>query len=239
LLDGQTRQLLGLVPYDGLSPLRVGASAGVATRYLAPRESREVAILGSSKQARRQLQAILRTAPNVEKVRVFSPTQEHRQAFAKEMSEWMGVSVEPVDNAEAAVTGADIVDSAAAARSNTFEWGWVKPGALVMAIGGGQMPAEVLTEARVVLPSWDSTADESTQREPFGSAIRAGTYTKDDILGELGAVILGEVTARENPGQTVVFDVGRLNMWAVAVSNWAYEWARVRELGTQVSLSLS
>src|SRR4051812_48333812 len=33
LLDPETRQLLGLVPYEGLSPLRVGASAGVAARY--------------------------------------------------------------------------------------------------------------------------------------------------------------------------------------------------------------
>src|ERR1051326_2340277 len=55
LLEAETRQLLGLVPYEGLSPLRVGASTGVATRYLAPPNARSVAILGSSKQARRQL----------------------------------------------------------------------------------------------------------------------------------------------------------------------------------------
>jgi ornithine cyclodeaminase/alanine dehydrogenase-like protein (mu-crystallin family) len=86
LLDAETRQLLGIVPYEGLSPLRVGASAGVATRYLAPQNTRSVAILGSSKQARRQLQAIARTVPGIEQVRVFSPTPEHREAFAREAS---------------------------------------------------------------------------------------------------------------------------------------------------------
>ena len=30
LLDGETRQFLAIVPYEGLSPMRVGASAGVA-----------------------------------------------------------------------------------------------------------------------------------------------------------------------------------------------------------------
>jgi alanine dehydrogenase len=236
LLDGETRQLQAIVPYEGLSPLRVGASAGVACRYLAPSDARTVAILGSSKQARRQLQAILRTAPSVDQVRVYSPTPQHREAFAQETSAWLGVKVEPVESPEAAVRDADIVDSATNTRTPVLDWQWVKPGALVMQIGGGQLPDEVLTEARVVLPTWDSTEDESTGREPFGSAIRAGHYERSRAA-ELGAVILGEVTPRESSVQTVVFDVGRINVWAVTVTHWAYEWARERELGTQFSLS--
>jgi alanine dehydrogenase len=236
LLDGETRQLQAIVPYEGLSPLRVGASAGVACRYLAPRDAKRVAILGSSKQARRQLQAVVRTAPSVDQVRVYSPTPEHREAFAQETSAWLGVKVEAVESAEAAVRGADIVDSATNTRTPVLEWEWVKPGALVMQIGGGQLPHEVLSEARVVLPTWDSTEDESTGREPFGSAIRAGNYARSQAA-ELGAVILGEETPRESPDQTVVFDVGRINVWAVTVTHWAYEWARQRELGTQFSLS--
>jgi alanine dehydrogenase len=236
LLDGETRQLQAIVPYEGLSPLRVGASAGVACRYLAPKDARRVAILGSSKQARRQLQAIVRTAPSVDQVRVYSPTPEHREAFAHETSAWLGVKVEAVESAEAAVRDADIVGSATNTRTPVLEWQWVKPGALVMQIGGGQLPDEVLSEARVVLPTWDSTEDESTGREPFGSAIRVGSYSRSQAA-ELGAVILGEVTRRESPDQTVVFDVGRINVWAVTVTHWAYEWARERELGTQFSLS--
>jgi ornithine cyclodeaminase/alanine dehydrogenase-like protein (mu-crystallin family) len=232
LLDAETRQFLGIVPYEGLSPFRVGASAGVAARYLAPKGARSAAIIGSSKQARRQLHAIVRAVPSVSEARVYSPTREHRQAFATEMSDFLGINVRAVESAEAAVTGADIVDS-----STNFEWAWVKPGALVMSIGGGQLPDEVLTQARVVLPTWDSTADEATGREPFGPAIRAGRFTQDHIAGELGQVIRGEVTVRESEDETVVFDVGRINIWAVAVTFWAYEWAREREIGTPVTLS--
>jgi ornithine cyclodeaminase/alanine dehydrogenase-like protein (mu-crystallin family) len=237
LLDAETRQFLGIVPYEGLSPFRVGASAGVAARYLAPKGARSVAIIGSSKQARRQLHAIVRAVPTVNEARVYSPTPEHRQAFAAEMSDFLGINVRAADSAEAAVRGADIVDSSTNTRTPSFEWGWVKPGALVMSIGGGQLPDEVLTQARVVLPTWDSTADEATGRAPFGPAIRDGSFTKDDMIGELGAVIRGEVTIRESDDQTVVFDVGRINIWAVAVTYWAYEWAREREIGTPVTLS--
>jgi alanine dehydrogenase len=237
LLDNETRALIGIVPYEGLSPLRVGASAGVAAKYLAPSNVRDVAILGSSKQARRQLQAIVRTVPGIKQVRVYSPTQENRERFARECSEWLGVNVNAVDSAEEAVRGAEIVDVATNTKTPAFEWSWLKPGALLMAIGGGQVPDEVLTEARVVVPTWESTEDPETGRDPYGSAIRAGKYTKDDIAAELGAVILGEKKVREDDNTTVVFDVGRINIWAVATTYWAYEWCRDNELGTAVSLS--
>ncbi len=236
LLDAETRQFMGIVPYEGLSPLRVGASAGVAARYLAPKDARSVAIIGSSKQARRQLHAIVRAVPSVKEARVYSPTPEHRQTFAAEMSDFLGIDVRAVDSAEAAVRDADIVDSSTNTKTPVLDWDWVKPGALVMQIGGDQLPLEVLQQ-RIFVPTWDSTVDEATGREPFGSAIRAGTLKREDIAGELGQVILGEVPAREREEQTVVFDVGRINIWAVAVTHWAYEWAREREIGTPVALS--
>ncbi len=235
LLDGETRQFIGIVPYEGLSPLRVGASAGVAAGYLAPKNARSVAIIGSSKQARRQLQAIVRAVPTVKEARVYSPTPENREAFAAEMSDFLSIDARAVDNAEAAVRDADIVNSSTNTKTPVLAWEWVKPGALAMQIGGDQLPAEVLQQ-RIVVPTWDSTVDEATGREPFGSAIRNGTLKREDVI-ELGQVILGEVPPRDADDQTVVFDVGRINIWAVAVTQWAYEWAREREIGIPVSLS--
>ena len=236
LLDGETRQFLGIVPYEGLSPMRVGASAGVAARYLAPNDARSVAIVGSSKQARRQLHAIQRAVPSVREARVYSPTREHREAFAREMSDFLRIDVRAVDSAEAAVRDADIVDTSTNTKTPVLDWDWIKPGALVMQIGGNQLPDDVLNQ-RIVVPTWSSTEDPSTGREPFGSAIRDGRLKREDIAGELGQVILGEVQARESDDQVVVFDVGRINIWAVAVTYWAYEWARDREIGIPVGLS--
>jgi len=236
LLDPESRQFLGIVPYEGLSPMRVGASAGVAARYLAPKDAGIVAIIGSSKQARRQLHAIVRAVPSIWQARVYSPTPEHRLAFAKEMSDFLGIEVKAVDSSEEAVRGADVVDSSTNTRTPVLEWEWVKPGALVMQIGGDQLPDDVLQQ-RIFVPTWASTEDPATGREPFGSAIRDGRLKREDIAGELGQVITGEVKARERDDQTVVFDVGRINIWAVAVTFWAYEWAREREIGIPVGLS--
>src|SRR4051794_27988036 len=109
LLDPQTRQLLAIVDYTSLNPLRVGASAGVGCRYLAPEGARVAAILGSSKQARAQLQAIQRTVPTLERARVYSPSPEHREAFAREVTEWLDLLVEAASSAQEATEGAQII----------------------------------------------------------------------------------------------------------------------------------
>jgi ornithine cyclodeaminase/alanine dehydrogenase-like protein (mu-crystallin family) len=236
LLDAETRQLLGIVPYEGLSPLRVGASAGVAARYLAPEGARTVGMLGSSKQARRQLQAIVRTVPGIESARVYSPTPENRERFAAETSAWLGIKVQAVEQPREAVEGADIVDSSTNTRTPAFEWEWVKAGALVMPIGGGQLPEQAIGSARIVVPTFDSTKEEATARDPLGAAIRDGRLKQEDVI-ELGAVVRSEATVRQTDSDTVVFDVGRINIWAVAVTHWAYEWCREREIGTPINLS--
>ena len=233
LLDPQTRQLQALVDYWSLSPLRVAASAGVGLRRLAPEGARTAGILGSSKQARAQLQAIQRTVPTLEGARVYSPTREHREAFAREVQEWLDLPVEAVDSAEQAVAGADIVGLANNARQPVAELAWVKPGALIVSIGSNQLPASVTEGPRVVSTTWETLAT----REPYASRIKAGSYSREDVAADLGPLILGEATPRRNPQDIVVFEVTRLNIWAVAIAHWAYRWAQTQSVGTRFSLS--
>lgn len=234
LLHPETRQLQALVPYIGLSPVRVGATAGVACRYLAPEGATSAAIIGSSKQARRQLQAIVRAVPSVRSATVFSPTPANREAFAREMSAWLGITVEPAVSVQQAVAGADIVDLANNSKQPLLDMAWVKPGALVMPVGGNQLLPSVLDGGcRIVTTTW---AQMARGREPYGTAIREGRFTRDQTVGELAEVILGQVTARRSPDETVVYELGRINIWAVAVCHWAYQWAQQRGAGTPFSL---
>ena len=233
LLHPETRQLEAIVDYSSLSPVRVGASAGVGCRYLAPARARTAAILGSSKQARGQLQAIRRSVSTLERARVFSPTREHREAFAQEMAEWLDLPVEAVATAQEAIRDADVVGLANNSRAPVIDLSWVKAGALVVSIGSGQLPAAVMAGPRVVATTWESIAT----REPYASAVKAGTYSRECIAAELGAVITGEATARGSPDATVVFELTRINLWGVAVARWAYEWASERGVGTAFTLS--
>ena len=50
-------------------------------------------------------------------------------------------------------------------------------------------------------------------------------------------MILSEASARQSPNQTVIFELSRINLWAVAVAYWAYEWALKEGVGIPFSLS--
>ena len=147
LFDGRTRALLALMDYGVLNSLRVGATAGVAARYLAPPGSKRLGLLGSGWQALPQVVALARAVPTLEHITVFSPTPAHREKFAESLSEVLGIAIQPVASAAEAILDADVVDLCAPGhfdvRAPLFEAGWVKHGALVISMAANQYPARV------------------------------------------------------------------------------------------------
>ena len=75
-----------LICPDGvMQRMRVGATSAVAAKYMAKKGSRIATIIGSGWQAGSQLLG-LDAVFDLKDIRVFSPRQESREAFAKEMS---------------------------------------------------------------------------------------------------------------------------------------------------------
>src|SRR6516225_1983336 len=86
LFDGKSGPLLALIHADYLGQLRTGAASGVATQYMARPDATEVGLYGSGKQARTQVQAVCKVR-KVRRVQVYSPNEERRRRFARDMSE--------------------------------------------------------------------------------------------------------------------------------------------------------
>ncbi|HYJ17497.1 MAG TPA: ornithine cyclodeaminase family protein, partial [Candidatus Limnocylindria bacterium] len=83
---------------DGyLQHMRVGACAGLGTKYLARKDAKVMAMIGSGGMARSYTEAIKHVRP-LEVVRVFSPTKKNREAFAAEMTEKLDIEVIAVDS---------------------------------------------------------------------------------------------------------------------------------------------
>ena len=110
LFDGETRALLALMDYGVLNSLRVGATAGVAARHLAPPARARWACWARAGRPRPRSARWTAAVPSIEEIRVYSPTREHRQAFARDMAQRHDLPVIAVESAEAAIRGADVVD---------------------------------------------------------------------------------------------------------------------------------
>src|SRR5260370_7456883 len=93
---------------------RTGAASGVATKYLACRNSRVAAIIGTGGQARTQLEAIA-AVRKLESARVYGRDAAKRERFCDEMSEQLGIPVHPSPPAAHPVRRAHTVSTATTA----------------------------------------------------------------------------------------------------------------------------
>jgi alanine dehydrogenase len=135
---------------DGyLQHMRVGGSAGLGVDLLARPDAEVVGMLGSGGMARTYLEAIAEVRP-LRLVKVFSPTRANREAYAEEMSEQLGVQVVPVDSAEEAVRGSQIVATATDALEPTFRAEWVEPGTHLTCVTRRELDAAIIGRADLV-----------------------------------------------------------------------------------------
>ncbi|MGH9861830.1 MAG: ornithine cyclodeaminase family protein, partial [Candidatus Acidiferrales bacterium] len=134
LYRADSGELVALLEADYLGRMRTGAASGVATKYMARAEAARVGVIGCGHQAPTQLLALARVR-KLGAVRAYSPTAARRAAFAERMSAELGVRVEAVDTAEAAVREADIVVTITSARAPVLEGAWLAPGTHVNAAG--------------------------------------------------------------------------------------------------------
>ncbi len=148
--SSKTGALEAVIEAFALGQLRTGAMTGVATRWLAREDADELAQIGTGKQARTQVAAVA-AVRRLRRVRVYSPTREHREAFARELErEQLGVSVLACDSLERALDGAPIATIATRAREPFVRAGMLARGAHLNAIGA--ITAERAELAQDVFP---------------------------------------------------------------------------------------
>jgi len=106
---------------------RVGATSGVAAKYLARSDAKTLGLLGTGFQAGGQLEAMC-AVRDFSEIKVYSPTPANRRAFAEHYRKALDRNIHAVDSAEEAAEGADVLVTATNSVSPTIEPAWLKPG---------------------------------------------------------------------------------------------------------------
>jgi alanine dehydrogenase len=235
LYDGKTGALLSLMRADWLGQVRTGAASGVATKYMARPEAAEVGILGSGKQARTQVRAVC-LVRKVRRVMVYSPSEENRRRFAREMSELCGVEVVPAAEAEQAVRDKDIVITATSSRQPVLRGEWLAPGTHLNAIGSnfmGKAELDVAAIQRCGTIVVDSRDQARIEAGDFQQALEQNVLHWQDVR-ELGQVIIGRFPGRKGPEEITLFKSLGLAIEDVVVAARVYKEAVATGLGQSV-----
>jgi alanine dehydrogenase len=125
---------------DGfLQHMRVGALYGLGAKYLARKNAAVVGILGSGGMARSHLTAFA-CVRNIRRAKVFSPSREHREIYAREMERKLRIETIPCAGAEEAAQGVDILATCTNAKEPTVYARMLEPGMHLTQVSGEFAP---------------------------------------------------------------------------------------------------
>jgi ornithine cyclodeaminase/alanine dehydrogenase-like protein (mu-crystallin family) len=244
LFSTENGEPLAILPDGVMQRMRVGAANGLGVKYLARKDASTVGILGSGWQAGAQLMAVC-AVREIKLIRCFSPTKSNRDAFATQMSELLGVAVEPVAQPEEATQGADIVLCATNSLDAIFFERWVEPGVHLSSIKQPEIEIKALLRAdRIVLHSHDTTPVHVTTRDlalakkANEHGWSAGNELDFDKLPTLPEMIVGRAQGRQTDDEITCFmnNIGLGYQFAAAgsvVYRKAKEAGAGRELPTE------
>ncbi|MFB6153065.1 MAG: ornithine cyclodeaminase family protein [Halodesulfurarchaeum sp.] len=233
LFDAESGELRAIIDGASMNPFKTGAAGAVAVDALARQDATDVGLFGSGPQARGQLRATS-TVRDLERVRVYSPTRDHRERFAEEMDEELVADVDAVPNSEETVAGADIVITATDASEPVFDGGSLEAGTHVTAMGQYHPQKREIdattVERSIYVP--DLRARVSQDAGAFLLAGEAGVIDEDHVHAELGEVLVGDAPGRTAREQVTVFDSGGTGIETVAAASLLYDRAKSADLGT-------
>jgi ornithine cyclodeaminase/alanine dehydrogenase-like protein (mu-crystallin family) len=229
LFDTEKAELAAVIEADRLGQLRTGAASGVAAKYLARPDAASLGVIGCGWQAESQVRAIRAAVPTIERVVAYCRSEERLERFCSELGAEAGES-----HRDAA--DQDIVVTATTSKDPVLRGEWLRPGALVCAIGANEPRARELDDIVLERTQFVCCDSREQARLESGDLIEPVEHGVLDWLEvhELQEVVAGEVPGRQSPEDIVLFKSNGIAAWDVAIGAVALERARERGVGRQL-----
>ena len=221
--DPETGYPLAIMDATEITAYRTGATAAIASRYLARRDSRTVGIIGAGFQAHTQILAHAELF-NPMSINVFDVSHVAVERLAHSLSQF---SIRSCSIEEAVAS--DIVCTLTPSRSPIIRKEWVTPGTHINAVGADapgkqELDPLILKEAVVIVDDLKQASGSGEINVP----IQKGVYSIGEIYGTLAEVVMGKKKARVNDKDITVFDSTGIAVEDIAVAKLMFERAQQR-----------
>ena len=241
LFSTDTGQLLAMVNDGIMQRARVGATSGVAAKYLAREDAKTLGLLGAGFQAGGQLEAIA-AVRSFARVNVFSPTAENRRRFAEHYRKLLDLDIRAVDSPDEAVDGADVLVTATNSVSPTIKPQWLKPGMHLSSINRTELAPEVFARIeRLVVNAREGgksfTARNCPEIGGFNQGDRNSHSGIADVekVPELKDMASGKASGRQSQNEITCFhNYQGLGLQFAAIGSIVYREAVERGLGLRL-----
>jgi alanine dehydrogenase len=211
LFEAETGTPVALMDGTYITAMRTAAAAALATRLLARRDARVLAILGTGVQSRSAQEMFPR---------------------AREFAE---IRIAGRGEFEDAVRGADVVHATTASPEPVVRFDWLSPGAHVSSVGygtgGSELDPAIVERADVVVVE---------QRDSAFAPLPAGAPELEprgrDGVVELGEIVAGSADGRSSDEQITLYKSVGVAVQDLAAAALVLEAARERGVGQEIEL---
>jgi ornithine cyclodeaminase/alanine dehydrogenase-like protein (mu-crystallin family) len=237
LFSAETGELLAIMPDGFIQQVRVGVTSALAMKVMARQNSRVMGLIGSGGQAKAHYRFMSSVMP-LKKIKVFSPNLEHRKAFVTEMQKETGVEGQPVESAQEAIKGCDVICSATNSSQPVLNTDWLRPGMHYNSIREFETDMAVLNKCDVI--SIHTRFGGIQHYQPPGidddmPGVRRERPRDWSLYPEISDLIAGKASGRTNDQQITFFlnNVGTGVQFA-AMGYCAYKGAKEKGLGKEI-----
>ena len=226
VFDSTNGMPIGVVDGAYVTGMRTGSAGAIGAKALSRPDSETLLIMGAGQQALFQLAASITLMPNIKKIWVADPVnQPNAEKFAANcparLKNELGVDADHVEfkavtDLAASVGEADIIITVTPSRSPVIMKEWVKPGTHFSCIGSDmegkeEIDPEIFRGAKV----YGDDLDQCKRVGEMEIPLKTGCIREDELMGEIGHVLTGEIVGRENYEEITIFDatgIGALDL---------------------------
>jgi ornithine cyclodeaminase/alanine dehydrogenase len=217
--------------------MRTGAVSGVATKYLARKNAKELGIIGTGVQGRMQVAAVCKVRP-IEKVKAYDIAPDQCSRFCEQISKDLGVQSIQAHTSEEAVRNSDIVITSSSSKEPVLKSEWLDEGTHINAIGSHtpnarEIDATTIKRAKIIVDTREAALKEAGD---IMTPIAQGIITPEHIFAELGEIVTGKKQGRVNDDEITLFKSQGLAIQDVSTAWRIYELATKKGIGKSITL---
>lgn len=235
LLDPRNGAPLSIMSGAYLTAMRTGAAGGLATKYLARKNSKVLGLVGTGVQAKTQFLAINKVV-NLDEIRMYDIAKVTLENCCGEIRK-SGINVTPCKSIKECIEFADVISTTTPVNSPIIKTDWISNGMHINAIGADakgkqELEPEILKKAKIVVDDMGQALHSGEVNVPLSQ----GLIVEQDIYAELGEIVVGNKQGRRNDLEITLFDSTGLSLQDVSTAAKVFEKAKEKNVGKWITL---
>lgn len=223
LFDAETGVPLAMMNAAELTARRTACTSALAAKYLAPRNARNLLVVGGGKVATHLVQAHMQVRP-YEKLTLWMRNPMKLKVLVEQLNS-EGIAVAGVTDLESAVREADVISTATLSSEPIIKGAWLKSGAHLDLIGSHkpntrEADDEALAKSDIYVDSREGALHETGE---MAIPIALGIFKPTEVKASIRELCLGHHPGRQSAEENTLFKSAGLAIEDLAAALLVYQ----------------